>query len=39
MFDYDDEPDVGPDGAWFPVNPTIVHLTVNGAKRNQWGLC
>ena len=37
--DFDDHPDRGVSGKWTAVDPTIVSLTVNGAKRQQYKLC
>lgn len=37
--DYDDVPDDEPHGTWTPVDPTIVNLSVNGAKHQQWEDC
>ena len=37
--EFDDFPDRGVGGKWTDVNPEIVELTVNGAKRQQFKLC
>lgn len=37
--EYDDVPDDEPQGTWTAVDPTIVNLSVNGAKHQQWEVC
>ncbi len=37
--DYDDVPDDEPHGTWTPVDPTIVNVSVNGAKHQQREVC